>query len=217
MLDRVVAIARLPAPVEDGVEFRTDTASAATIREGEVYGGIRVAMDAFVGRAAVKLRLDVSAGDPVDPPPAVLNYPALRTGHPSVPVLAYPLPVVLAEKLCTAVELGSGNTRVRDYADVWTLTREHDVAATELRIALAATSRHRGVVLRPLSDVLFAFGSDRALPYSGFRRRLGPDAERLPQDFTRVVTDVVAFADPVLSGTVVAGAMWRARESTWTP
>lgn len=82
--------------------------------------GFGVTTHAAVAGADVKLRLDVSTGDPVAPPPAVVDYPTLLPHHPSLPVLGYPLPVVLAEKLCTAVELGAGNSRVRDYADIWT-------------------------------------------------------------------------------------------------
>jgi hypothetical protein len=102
VLRRVVEIAALPAPVGDGVEFRTDTARANTIRDGDVYGGVRIAMDATIAGAAVKLRLDISTGDPVAPPPAI----TLLRKHPRLSILGYPLPVVLAEKLCTAVDYG---------------------------------------------------------------------------------------------------------------
>jgi hypothetical protein len=48
VLRRVVDIAALPTPVEDGVEFRTDTAKASTTRDGDLYGCVRIAMDATV-------------------------------------------------------------------------------------------------------------------------------------------------------------------------
>ena len=216
ILRRVVGIASLPAPVEDGVVFRVDTATAGTIRDGDLYGGVRVTMHATVAGAAVKLRLDISTGDPVAPPPAPVDYPTLLPHHPAVRVLGYPLPVVLAEKLCTAVELGSGNSRVRDYADIWTLTRRHNVRAADLLTALAATSRHRGVELRPLRDVLDEYGTARAGAFDAYRRRLGPDAAKLPSSFTVVVHDVIAFADSALSGDLESDSTWRAHTSTWS-
>jgi len=158
-------------------------------------------MHAAVAGADVKLRLDISTGDPVAPPLAHVDYPTLLPRHPSVRVLGYPLPVVLAEKLCTAVELGAGNSRVRDYADVSTLTRAHDVPAADLLTALAATSQHRGVGLRPLRDLLHDYGTARASAFEAHRRRLGPDAAKLPGSFAVVVQDVAGFADPALSGT----------------
>ena len=215
VLRRVVEIAALPAPVEDGVEFRTDTAAAHTIRDGDLYGGVRIAMDATVAGAAIKPRLDISTGDPVAPPPAVVDYPTLLTDHPRLSILGYPLPVVLAEKLCTAVELGAGNTRIRDYADIWTLTRSHDITAADLRTALAATSHHRDVTLRPLIEVIGDYGVVRAGAYTAYRRRLGPDAAKLPEGFARVVDDVVAFADPVLASKVAGQAIWTAQNARW--
>jgi hypothetical protein len=107
------------------------------------------------------------------------------------------MPVVLAEKLCTAIDLGAGNSRVRDYADMFTLTTNHDLNADDLLTALTATATHRGVTLRALSAAIDStYGTDRARAYSAYRRRLGPDADRLPTDFTDVVNHVVAFADP---------------------
>ncbi len=214
-LRRVVEIAELPAPVEDGVQFRTDTAKASTIREGDLYGGVRIAMDATVAGATVKLRLDISTGDPVAPPPTIVDYPTLLSGHPRLSVLGYPLPVVLAEKLCTAVELGAGNSRIRDYADIWTLTRSHDVTAADLLTALAATSEHRDVTLRPLAEVIGDFGTVRAGAYTAYRRRLGPDAAKLPEGFARVVEDVITFADPALASEVASRATWSALSASW--
>lgn len=216
VLRRVVEIAALPAPVEDGVEFRTDTAKANTIRDGDVYGGVRIAMDAAIAGAAVKLRLDISTGDPVAPAPAIVDYPTLLREHPRLSILGYPLPVVLAEKLCTAVELGAGNTRVRDYADVWTLTRSHDISAADLLTALAATSNHRDVTLRPLTEVIGDYGVVRAGAYTAYRRRLGPDAAKLPEGFARVVDDVMTFADPILASKVARQAIWTAQNARWS-
>lgn len=213
ILRRVVEIAELPAPVEDGVEFRPDTATVNIIREGDLYGGVRIAMDAYTAGAIVILRLDVSTGDPVVPPPSVVDYPTLLKEHPRLSILGYPLPVVLAEKLCTAVELGAGNTRVRDYADIWTLTRSQDVTAADLLVALAATSRHREVILRPLADVIDDYGADRARAYGVYGRRRGPDAVKLPGGFAQVVNDVIAFADPVLASEVTRDAVWTAQSA----
>jgi Nucleotidyl transferase AbiEii toxin, Type IV TA system len=216
VLERIVQVASGPAPMEDGVEFRLDTARSATIRESDLYTGVRVSMDAGVGGALVKLRLDVNVGDPVTPAPARLAYPTLRPGFPDLRVLGYPLATVLAEKLTTAVNLGAANTRVRDYADIWTLTGRHDLHADELVAALRATAAHRGVDLRPLSDVVADLAATRADTYEAYRRRLGPDGEILPADFATVVADVVAFADPVCAPAPITRQRWRGGPRRWS-
>jgi hypothetical protein len=215
ILARIVAIADAQPPVEDGVDFLTDTATAATIRDGDRYGGVRVIMQTRVAVAEVKLRLDISTGDPVVPPPQRIAYPTLRAEHPALSVVGYPLVVVLAEKLCTAIDLGDTNSRVRDYADVWTLTGRQDIAAADLRTALEATAAHRGVTLRPLTAAISDYGDARQNGYAVFWRRLGPDADHLPADFRRVVADVTAFADPALTGGLPTTGHWDAASRTW--
>lgn len=91
VLDRVVEIATTRPAEDDGVEFRTETATSSTIRDGDLYGGVRVAMDALLAGARVKLRLDISTGDPVVPPPDLITYPTLRGGDRDVRILGYPL------------------------------------------------------------------------------------------------------------------------------
>jgi hypothetical protein len=76
---RVVEIARQPV-AEDGVEFRTETVSARTIRDESLYSGLRIAMDAWIATATVKFRLDVNFGDLVTPAPQQIALPALRPG-----------------------------------------------------------------------------------------------------------------------------------------
>ena len=109
-------------PLDDGVDFRTDTATSRIIREQALYSGVRIAMDTAISTAIVKFRIDVNFGDPITPAPGWVTLPPLRTGMEPVRVLGYPVETVLAEKIATAIELGPANTRVRDYADIYTLT-----------------------------------------------------------------------------------------------
>ncbi len=162
-------IARLP--LSDGVEYRTQTATSRTIRDQASYSGVRIAMDCAIATAAVRFRLDVNFGDPITPPPRSVTLPALRPGMESVRVLGYPVEAVLAEKLATAIALGPANTRVRDYADIYTLTGSQPLAFGVAREALLATAAHRGTPVHLLSD---AIGNIASLPR--------PDLSDLPRE-----------------------------------
>ena len=219
----VVQLATSPGPDEDGAVFLPDTATATTIRDGDQYGGVRVTMHTRVAAADVKLQLDVSTGVPVTRAPQQITLPARRAGHPDVYLLGYPMATVLAEKLCTAVDLGTGNSRVRDYADLWTLTSNHTLDVddvTRLADALTATARHRGVTLRLLSEAVHRstgpeYAQTRQATYTAYRRRLGPDADHLPTDFATVMNDVIAFADPLLGTPPGTTKRWDAPTRKW--
>jgi hypothetical protein len=179
-LSRVREVAGTTPADDDGVLFLPQTARARVIREENLYSGVRVTMQASIATATVKIQLDINFGDPVTPGPQLIDYPTLRHEHAPVRILGYPMATVIAEKLCTAIDLGDTSTRVRDYADIWILTRRHDLDATDLRSALAATASHRGPasqwqicsLSRPEADAAPAVG-DRRRQREPHRRR-GP-------------------------------------------
>lgn len=196
---RVAEIAALSDP-DDGVEFLLNTVSTTVIRDAALYSGVRVAMRAQIATAQVKLQLDINFGDPVIPEPSIVELPALRPGFKSIRILGYPIETVLAEKLVTAMDLALANTRVRDYVDVYTLTRTHKVTVFALHDAMTATSSFRGVRLVPLAQVTEGLGVLRASTYRAYRRGLGDVGTELPFDFNDVVRATAGFIDPVIIG-----------------
>lgn len=194
---RVVEIANLPVADDDGVEFRTDTVTSRIIRDEAMYSGLRVGMDCSLSTAVVKFRMDVNFGDPITPAPQRLVLPSLRPSLPTIKVLGYPIETVLAEKVATAIELGPANTRVRDYADIYTLTGRQQIGYSPAREALLATAGFRGTRVVPLSSTVNNLIALRRGAYSAYRAGLGPDGHGLPADFADVVAGVTAFADPV--------------------
>jgi len=210
---RVAEIAALPG--DDGVVFLTGTVKAQAIREESLYAGVRVSMEARIATASITLRLDVSFGDPVTPPPRTILLPALRPSMAPVAVLGYPIETVLAEKIVTALELGAANTRVRDYADIYSITGAHDLDRAAVRQAIDATAAHREVALAPLSASVGALATSRAGSWAAYRRSLGRQSEDLPVGFAEVVSAVAAFADGIL--VQAPDATWIARSRTWRP
>jgi hypothetical protein len=134
-------------------------------------------MSATIGRARIKLGLDVNFGDPVNPAPVRMTYPQLRPSLKPFRLLAYPLSTVLAEKLVTSLDRGDTTTRIRDYVDLWTLIRRHDVNAPEFIGALRATAGHRNVPLVSLSGAVAGLASRSAVGYQD-AELVGPGPDR---------------------------------------
>jgi hypothetical protein len=172
-------------------------------------------MDCAIATAVVKFRLDVNFGDPVTPAPRHLSLPSLRPGLPPVRVLGYPIETVLAEKITTAIGLGPANTRVRDYADIYTLTRNWPVNHGTAREALLATAAFRGTTLAALSSAVDNLADLRQQTYAAFRANLGTAGEDLPANFSEVVEAVIAFAD-VLASESLPGTTWSPQQRQWT-
>lgn len=185
------------------------------IREDAHYSGLRVVMEARIATAAVKLRLDINFGDPVSPEPQLIELPALRPDAEPIRILGYPIETVLAEKIATAIDLGPANTRVRDYADIYTLTGAHRLAGTAVAEALAGTAQFREIYLRRLSEAVGDVVELRAATYVAYRKSLGPGGADLPEQFGDVVAAVIAFADPLIADTLRLGT-WEPKQRHWT-
>lgn len=205
---RVAEIASLSDP-DDGVEFLTGTVTTTAIRDDALYSGVRVTMTALLATAQIKLRLDINFGDPITPAPRLVELPSLRTGADPIRILGYPIETVLAEKLVTAIDLGRANTRVRDFVDVHILTSTQTLQCGALLAAIEATSTFRGVPLTPLLEATAGLAILRAESYTAYRKRLGPAAASLPEQFAATLAAAAEFIDPVLTGLPT--------EATWDP
>jgi predicted nucleotidyltransferase component of viral defense system len=209
----VAALIRQIAGIDadDGVGYETGQMTTGTIREHDLYAGVRITVPASIDRARQPLRIDVSVGDPVIPEPVIVSYPALLGG--AFPLLAYPIEAVLAEKLVTILARGDTTTRDRDFADILLLAGQRDIDAPSLSDAIAATAAFRRVDLRPISETLTTLGSDRNRDWQRLITRAGL-AARLPADYGEAIRQVAAFGDPILTGTSTS-ARWEHRQSRW--
>lgn len=209
MLEVVRAIAT--ADRHDGLIFDHEAARALVIREDDEYGGVRVTMPCALDRSRLRFHVDVSIGDPVWPAPGPVELPRLLGG--SLRLLGYPLAMVYAEKIVTAVQRGEATTRWRDFADIYLLSRRHEQHGAELVTSVRRVSEHRRADLYPLAQVLDGFANLAQSKWRVWRRRQRLD-DRLPEDFSDVLDHVTDFADPALDGSAV-GRSWSPASSTW--
>lgn len=195
---RVVVLAVASMPGGDGLEFDPAGITAGTIRDQDDYAGVRVTVPGRLARAVFRFHVDVNLGDPIQPPPVLVDLPRLLGGEP-VRLLGYPMAMVLAEKLVTMVERAEANTRWRDFADVYRLAGDPTLDAAELRRAIAAVAAFRGVRLRSLDafrETLPPLAQGR---WAAWRSKQQLD-EVVPEQFADVLDAVAGFAHPYVQG-----------------
>jgi predicted nucleotidyltransferase component of viral defense system len=193
----------------DGIEFEITAVSTEPMRESATYRGVRAKLPATIGVARVVVTLDLSFGDPGEV--EEIRYPEILGGA-GISLLAYPLERTLAEKIATMMERGELNTRDRDFADVWVLSRLHTIDQERLRTTLLAVAEHRQHAVEPLLQAL-ADLPDRQQSYDALRARAS-FALAPPERWTDLVADLIAYVDPVLGG--ADGALqWNPETTRW--
>jgi hypothetical protein len=140
-----------------------------------------------------------------------VHLPRLLGG--TISLAGYPLPMVYAEKIITALQRGTVNTRWRDFADLHILTGRHATDGTKLQRALAEVAAYRQIDLSPLADALDGYATQGQARWAAWRRKQRLD-DRVPSSFAHVLTDVTAFADPALQATVGNHA-WDPHRRRW--
>jgi len=204
-LDALSGIARevCALPCEpDGMAFFPETVNAVEIRTSGRYRGARLTLSGALGRARVKVQIDIGIGDVTTPGPAVLDYPSLLAlPHPRL--RAYRPETVVAEKVHAMTVLASANTRLKDVHDVAALSRLLDFDGSVLASAIEATFASRGTpVPAGLPAALrsdFVANAARQAQWRVFleRSRLvggGPTLERTTEEAARFLEPVLAAA-----------------------
>lgn len=142
------------------------------IREKDDYLGLRVFVECRYGKMNVPLTVDLTTGDTIIPHEIEYMYKCVFDDK-MIPIIAYPLENVFAEKLDTIISRGVANTRTRDFYDVYTLyaLKKEEVNFETLRLALEATSRRRNTfeILKEYPQVLEDIKADS--PQNDFWRR----------------------------------------------
>lgn len=142
--DKIVAILKeiLAIDVDDGIKFLWQ--SIEPIRDEDAYNNFRIHLKAQYGKISSPMKIDVTTGDAITPAAVQYDYPLLFEDR-SVPVMAYTLETVLAEKYETVIRRNIGTTRARDFYDLYTLyrSRKDEIRPEVLKSALLHTAKKR--------------------------------------------------------------------------
>lgn len=145
---------------EDGVTFRPDTVQAAEIRKEANYDGVRVTLLGLIDGARCPVQIDIGFGDAVTPGPEEVQYPVMLPDFQAPRLRVYPRYPVVAEKLEAITALGIANSRMKDFFDLWILSRHTEFDGDTLRRAIRATFVRRKTPLP--ADVPFGLTDDFA-------------------------------------------------------
>jgi hypothetical protein len=197
---------------DDGVVFQADTVKAAEIRKAANYSGVRVTMLGLLDGARCPVQIDIGFGDAVTPGPEDALYPVILDGMPQPQLRVYPRYTVVAEKLEAMVSLGILNSRMKDYFDLWILSRHSDFEGAVLTKAIHATFERRdtgipGGTPLGLTDE-FAQDDQKNKQWRAFQRKNALE----PMALAEVIDGLRQFLLPVLTALVTGegfGLQWR--------
>lgn len=185
----------LSLDVEDGVQFDGATLRVDRIREEMEYGGLRLRTLAAVGGARINLTIDIGFGDALEPGAEVVDYPVMLD-LPAPKLRAYARETVIAEKFQAMVVLGRANSRMKDFYDIWVMSRSFSFDDDRLARAIAATfNRRETPIPDEVPDALtpaFAADEQKRRQWRAFIEGLAID----PGELESINKELIAFLMP---------------------
>lgn len=129
--------------VEDGIVF--EFVKMEPIRDDDSYNNFRVHLRAVYGKVNNPMKIDITTGDKITPAAVEYAY-KMMFDDKQIPVMAYTLETILAEKYETIIRRNIGNTRARDFYDLYVLytTRKDEIRKGILKLAVEHTAQKRG-------------------------------------------------------------------------
>ena len=195
----IKAVCSVPCQ-EDGITFDLETLRVSPIRDNQRYQGQRANLRARLGTARIAVQVDFGFGNAVTPIVDEERLPTLIGGVPPPMVRTYPRVATIAEKFETMVQLGTRNSRMKDFYDIWALSETFEFDGAALREAVERCFDRRGTAWSQTVPAALtpAFYSEAGL--LGRWRAYGQDGQLLsspPSAFVDIGTRLQLFMAPV--------------------
>lgn len=200
---------------EDAVQFDLTTLSIVPIRAEEEYAGKRTRFTAYLGKASVVIQVDFGFGDAMTGQSQIVDYPTILNDLPAPRLRAYARETSVAEKFEAAVKLGTSNSRMKDFHDLWALSGTFAFDGPALHEAVTACFNKRGrmwaPVVPPALTVVFYQEPLLQAKWAGYARKNSAIVVP-PGQFSEIGERIVGFLGPVresISSNTAFQAHWK--------
>ncbi|GHT62719.1 hypothetical protein AGMMS50239_16820 [Bacteroidia bacterium] len=180
---------------DDCVNFRKDSIVVSDIAEEAKYSGIRVLIDADFDTIKQRLQIDFGFSDiiisSID-----LDFPVLLEELDRPQIKAYSMETVIAEKFHAMITLGTNNSRMKDFFDVYILLKNNKLTNKNLQNAISEIFRNREtpcIESPELFEISFFQNTNRKIRWKAFLRKI--KSENI--DFETVVKHITARLQPI--------------------
>lgn len=204
--------------MDDAVRFDSSTIMAQRIKEDADYEGVRIKLTGYLDKSRQVLQFDIGYGDVIVPAPLEVDYPSLLDME-RPRLKAYSRESIIAEKFEAMIVLAEINSRMKDFYDVYTLSRTYNFDGYILFEAIRQTLERRSTILPRIPTVFseaFHQNKSKQTQWNAFNRRIDVSHK---VEFSDALTGITVFLLPVYECVLAKrrfSGTWDAGADTWT-
>ena len=217
-------LARMDATIAEILAVDTDndfvTFKATKIEPIAVqrkYHGISTQITGYIKNVRVPFNVDIGVGDVIVPNAQRRNIQTQLDGYEKPEILTYSLESTIAEKFDAILQRFELTGRMKDFYDIYYLSRTFDFDGLKLQTAIQETLRNRGTAYEKDSFervLALADDADMQTKWRYFLKTLGnPNFE-----FTKVMATIKVFLQPVWEAIITENELllnWDCDISDW--
>lgn len=199
----------------DFVIFRAEKTQPIALQRK--YHGVSTQITGFIKNVRVPFNVDIGVGDIIVPGAERRAIQTQLEGYTQPAVLTYSLESTVAEKFDAILQRFELTGRMKDFYDIYYLSRTFDFDGAKLQLAIQQTLHNRGTTYGKDSfDHIFALADNPEMhtKWRYFLRSLG----NAKLDFTAVIQEIGVFLLPVWQKMMAEEPMigvWYAEKACW--
>ena len=214
-MDEIIAEILTVDTGNDFVTFKAGKAEPIAVQRK--YHGVSTQITGYIKNVRVPFNVDIGVGDVIVPNAQRRNIQTQLEGYEKPEILTYSLESTIAEKFDAILQRFELTGRMKDFYDIYYLSRTFDFDGLKLQTAIQETLQNRGTTYEKDSfDRVLSLVDDEDMQtkWRYFLRTLGnPDVE-----FSSVIAGIDLFLAPVWTAITSEEEMqkiWHANSAIW--
>ena len=215
-MDEIIAeILAVPAG-NDFVTFKTSKAEPIALQRK--YHGVSMQITGYIKNVRVPFNVDIGVGDIIIPHPERRSIQTQLDGYEKPEILTYSLESTIAEKFDAILQRFELTGRMKDFYDIYYLSRTFDFDGLKLQTAIQETLQNRGTAYEKESFnrvIALADDEDMQTKWRFFLKTLSnPEIS-----FQNIMMGIRRFLEPVWEAILKQDellAVWHSDHAEWS-
>ena len=215
-MDEIIAEILAVPTGNDFVTFKTSKAEPIALQRK--YHGVSMQITGYIKNVRVPFNVDIGVGDIIIPHPKRRSIQTQLDGYEKPEILTYSLESTIAEKFDAILQRFELTGRMKDFYDIYYLSRTFDFDGLKLQTAIQETLQNRGTAYEKESFnrvIALADDEDMQTKWRFFLKTLGnPEIS-----FQDIMMGIQRFLAPVWEAILKQDellAVWHSDHAEWS-
>lgn len=215
-MDEIIAEILAVPTGNDFVTFKTSKAEPIALQRK--YHGVSMQITGYIKNVRVPFNVDIGVGDVIIPHPERRSIQTQLDGYEKPEILTYSLESTIAEKFDAILQRFELTGRMKDFYDIYYLSRTFDFDGLKLQTAIQETLQNRGTAYEKESFnrvIALADDEDMQTKWRFFLKTLGnPEIS-----FQNIMMGIQRFLAPVWEAILKQDellAVWHSDHAEWS-